>query len=167
MWVNHEAWSLKYPPTQAPISYNRWHPCCACNNMKMKKKVGTKRKRNEEKHPDLKIRPYILFRSSSNDHIHINDRGSKNFLQKYFAEPYFSSCFFCCRSVLPSWGKSYALRPASRLLVGLPGWWPNPIIMNEIPLRPPIASAQLPRSFRIPSADPVENLWNDFLASLM
>ena len=72
--------------------------------MKMKKKVGTKRKRNEEKHVDLKIRPYILFRSSSsNDHIHINDRGSKNFLQKYFAEPYFSICFFCCRSVLPSW----------------------------------------------------------------
>ena len=47
--------------------------------------------------------PKNIFRSSSNDHIHINDRGSKNFLQKYFAEPYFSICFFCCRSVLPSW----------------------------------------------------------------
>ena len=28
---------------------------------------------------------------------------SVKLLQKYFAEPYFSICFFCCRSVLPSW----------------------------------------------------------------
>ena len=49
-------------------------------------------------------------------------------------------------------------RAASAQLPRTFGASTNPIIMNEIPLRPPIASAQLPRSFRIPSADPVENL---------
>ena len=42
---------------------------------------------------------HIFFRSSSNGHISINDRGSKNILQKYFAEPYFRSCFFSLQFV--------------------------------------------------------------------
>ena len=73
----------------------------------------------------LKVHYYKLFRSSINGRHSINDWGGKNFLQKYFAEPYFYSCSSCCCSVLPSWGGNREVF-SSRwgvLLFMLPGAW--------------------------------------------